>query len=166
MKAFIYGVIIVGIVPVQSVVLPHLTLWGVKPDLGVVAVCLIGLISGELDGLLVGVAVGWALSLFSAQDMITGAILKGGLGFVAGLAGRQMVYLSPLVLVSGLLVVSCLVGLVTPLALKLNSQQDLWWAVWNVALPQACLDAVIGGAIYWLMWSQFNIEQLMSESRM
>ncbi|MBL8073364.1 MAG: hypothetical protein JNL29_03270 [Nitrospira sp.] len=166
MKAFIYGVIIVGIVPVQSVVLPHLTLWGVKPDLGIVAVCLIGLISGELDGLLVGVAVGWALSLFSAQDMITGAILKGGLGFVAGLAGRQMVYLSPLVLVSGLLVVSCLVGLVTPLALKLNSQQDLWWAVWNVALPQACLDAVIGGAIYWLMWSQFNIEQLMSESRM
>jgi hypothetical protein len=42
----------------------------------------------------------------------------------------------------------------------------LWWAVWNVVLPQACLDAVIGGAIYWLLWSQFNIEQLMSESRM
>ncbi len=166
MKMFIYGAIIVGIVPVQSVLLPHLTLWGVKPDLGVVAVCLIGLISGELDGLLVGVAVGWALSLFSAQDVIIGAMLKGSLGFVAGLAGRQMVYLSPLVLVSGLLVVSCLVGLVTPVVLRLNPQQDFWWAIWNVALPQACLDAVIGGAIYWLMWSQFNIEQLMSESRM
>jgi hypothetical protein len=166
MKMFIYGAIIVGIVPVQSVLLPHLTLWGVKPDLGVVAVCLIGLISGELDGLLVGVAVGWALSLFSAQDVIIGAMLKGSLGFIAGLAGRQMVYLSPLVLVSGLLVVSCLVGLVTPVVLRLNPQQDLWWAIWNVALPQACLDAVIGGAIYWLMWSQFNIEQLMSESRM
>ncbi|MDH4154036.1 MAG: hypothetical protein OEV01_09665 [Nitrospira sp.] len=166
MKTLIYGTIIVGIVPVQSVLLPHLTLWGVKPDLGVVAVCLIGLIGGELDGLLVGVAVGWALSLFSAQDVIPGAMLKGGLGFVAGLAGRQMVYLSPLVLTSGLLVVSCLVGLVTPVVLKLNPQQDLWWAVWNVVLPQACLDAIIGGVIYWVMWSQFNIEQLMSESRM
>ncbi len=166
MKTFIYGVIILGIVPVQSVLLPHLTLWGVKPDLGVVAVCLVGLISGELDGLLVGVAVGWALSLFSAQDVITGAMLKGGLGFVTGLAGRQMVYLSPLVLVSGLLVGSCLLGLVTPFVLKLNPQQDVWWAVWNVVLPQACLDAVIGGAIYWVMWSQFNIEQVMSESRM
>ena len=166
MKALLYGVVVLGIVPVQSVLLPHLTLWGVKPDRGVVAVCLIGLINGELDGLLVGVAVGWALSLFSAQDVLTGAMLKGGLGFVAGLAGRQMVYLSPLVLVLGLLVVSCLVGLVTPVVLKLSPQQDLWWAVWNVALPQACLDAVIGGAIYWLMWSQFNIEQLMSESRM
>ncbi|MBX3326681.1 MAG: hypothetical protein KF682_12350 [Nitrospira sp.] len=166
MKTFIYGAIIVGVVPVQSVLLPHLTLWGVKPDLGLVAVCLIGLISGELDGLLVGVAIGWALSLFSAQDVITGAMLKGGLGFIAGLAGRQMVYLSPLVLVVGLLAISCLVGLVTPIVLKLNPQQDVWWAVWSVALPQACLDAVIGGAIYWLMWSQFNIEQLMSESRM
>ncbi|MBK9947942.1 MAG: hypothetical protein IPP12_12255 [Nitrospira sp.] len=166
MKALLYSIIIVGIVPIQSVLLPHLTLWGVKPDLGVVAVCLIGLINGELDGLLVGVAIGWALSLFSAQDMLTGAILKGGLGLAAGLAGRQMVYLSPLVLVLGLLAVSCLIGLVTPFVLRLNTQQDLWWAVWNVVLPQACLDAVIGGAIYWLLWSQFNIEQLMSESRM
>ena len=166
MKALLYSVIIVGIVPIQSVLLPHLTLWGVKPDLGVVAVCLIGLINGELDGLLVGMAIGWALSLFSPQDVLTGAILKGGLGLAAGLAGRQMVYLSPLVLVLGLLAVSCLIGRVTPFVLRLNAQQDLWWAVWNVVLPQACLDAVIGGAIYWLLWSQFNIEQLMSESRM
>jgi hypothetical protein len=166
MKTLIYSVIILGIVPIQSVLLPHFTLWGVKPDLGVVAVCLVGLISGELDGLLVGVAVGWALSLFSAQDVITGAMLKGALGFAAGLAGRQVVYLSPLVLASGLLVVSCVMSLMTPFVLKLNDQQDLWWAVWNVALPQACLDAVIGGVIYWLLWSQLNIEQLMSESRM
>lgn len=166
MKTLIYGVIIVGIVPIQSVLLPHLTLWGVKPDLGFVAVCLVGLINGELDGLLVGMTVGWALSLFSAQDVITGAMLKGAVGFASGLAGRQMVYLSPFVLVSGLLVASCLVGLLTPFVLKLNPQQDLWWTVWNVALPQACLDAAIGGAIYWLMWSQFNVEQLMSESRL
>ena len=105
MKTLIYGAIILGIVPIQSVLLPHLTLWGVKPDLGVVAVCLIGLINGELDGLLVGIAIGWALSLFSAQDVITGAMLKGALGFAAGLAGRHVVYLSPLVLVSGLLAV-------------------------------------------------------------
>ena len=106
------------------------------------------------------------MSLFSAQDLVSGAVIKGAVGYLAGLAGRQVVYLSPVVLVIGLLVVSCVVGLVTPLALKLSPQQDLWWAVWTVVLPQACLDAVIGGAIYWLMWSRLNIEQLMSESRM
>lgn len=166
MKGFIYVVIIVSLVPIQSVLLPHLTLWGVKPDLGFVAVCLIGLIAGELDGLLVGLALGWALSLFSAQDVISGAVLKGAVGFLAGLAGRQVVYLSPVVLVLGLLAISCLAGVITPFALKLNPQQDLWWAVWTVVLPQSCLDAMIGGAIYWLMWSRLNVEQLMSESRM
>lgn len=166
MKAFIYSSVIVGLVPIQSVLLPYLSLWDVKPDLGFVAVCLIGLIAGELDGLLMGLALGWAMSLFSAQDLISGAVLKGTVGFVAGLAGRQVVYLSPVVLVAGLLVVSCLVGLVTPFALQLSGQQDWWWAVRTVVLPQACLDAMIGGLIYWIMWSRWNIEQLMSESRM
>ena len=166
MKVLLYFVVIVGLVPIQSVLLPHISLWDVKPDLGFVAVCLVGLIAGELDGLLVGLAIGWAMSLFSAQDLITDAVLKGAVGLVAGLAGRQVVYLSPLVFVAGLLVVSCLAGLITPFVLKLSVQQDWWWAVWTIVLPQACLDAVIGGAIYWLMWSRLNIEQLMSESRM
>ena len=166
MKGLIYFAVIVGLVPVQSVLLQHISFWGVKPDLGFVAVCLIGLLGGELVGLLVGLALGWAMSLFSAQELISGAIIKGAVGYIAGLAGRQVVYLSPVVLVLGLLVVSCVVGLVTPLVMKLSDQQGLWWAIWTVVLPQACLDAVIGGAIYWLMWSRLNIEQLMSESRM
>ncbi|MEK7800288.1 MAG: hypothetical protein AAB314_01200, partial [Nitrospirota bacterium] len=94
MKALIYCTVIVGLVPVQSVLLSHLSVWGVKPDLGFVAVCLIGLIAGELDGLLVGLALGWAMSLFSAQDLISSVILKGAVGYIAGLAGRQVVYLS------------------------------------------------------------------------
>lgn len=166
MKALIYFVVIVGLVPIQSILLPHISVWGVKPDLGFVAVSLIGLIAGEFDGLLVGLALGWAMSLFSAQDLISGVVLKGIVGFMAGLAGRQVVYLSPVVLVVGLLVVSCMAGVITPFALKLSAQQDWWWAVRTVVLPQACLDAVIGGLIYWLMWSRLNIEQLMSESRM
>ena len=166
MKGLIYCAVIIGLVPAQSILLQHINVWGVKPDLGFVAVCLIGLLGGELDGLVVGLALGWAMSLFSAQDLLSGAIIKGAVGYVAGLAGRQVVYLSPVVLVIGMLIVSCVVGLVTPLALKLSAQQDLWWAAWTVVLPQACLDAVIGGVIYWLMWSRLNIEQLMSESRM
>lgn len=166
MKALLYFIVIVGVVPIQSVLLSHISLWDVKPDLGFVAVCLVGLIAGELDGLLVGLALGWAMSLFSAQDLMSGAIMKGVVGFVAGLAGRQVVYLSPVVFVAGLLVVSCLAGLITPFVLKLSVQQDWWWAVWTIVLPQACFDAVLGGAIYWFMWNRLNIEQLMSESRM
>ncbi|NJN69255.1 MAG: hypothetical protein HC801_02405 [Nitrospira sp.] len=76
-----------------------------------------------------------------------------------------MAYLSPVVLVLGLLVISCLVGLITPFALKLNAQQDLWWALWTIVLPQAALDAIIGGAVYWLINSHFRLEQWVSEDR-
>ena len=42
MKALIYFAVIVGLVPIQSVLLQHISLWGVKPDLGFVAVCILG----------------------------------------------------------------------------------------------------------------------------
>lgn len=165
MKTLIYIALIAGIVSIQSVLLPHASLWGVKPDLGFVAVCLIGLFGGELEGLLFGLALGWAMSQFSAQDLLSAAIIKGSVGFIAGLAGRQVAYLSPPVLVLGLLVISGLVGLITPFALRLSAQQDVWWALWTVVLPQAALDAIIGGAVYWLISSYFHLEQWVSEYR-
>lgn len=165
MKTLIYIALIAGIVSSQSVLLPHVSLWGVKPDLGFVAICLIGLFGGELEGLLVGLALGWAMSLFSAQDILSAAMIKGGVGFIAGLAGRQVAYLSPPLLVVGLFAISCLVGLLTPVALRLSAQQDVWWALRTIVLPQAALDAIIGGSVYWLISRYFSLEQWVSEYR-
>ena len=116
--------------------------------------------------LLVGLALGWAMSLFSAQDLMSGAIMKGAVGFVAGLLADRWSNLSPVVFVAGCWSYPAWPVSITLFVLKLSVQQDWWWAVWTIVLPQACLDAVLGGAIYWLMWSRLNIEQLMSESRM
>lgn len=165
MKMLIYLGLIVGLVSIQSVLLPHLSLWGVKPDLGFVAVCLIGLLGGELEGLLFGLVLGWGMSLFSAQDVLSAAMIKGAVGFMAGLAGRQVAFVTPGVLVIGLVVISCLVGLITPFVLRLSAQQDMWWALWTVVIPQAALDATVGGAVYWLLSGYFRLEQWGSEYR-
>jgi len=165
MKTLSYLLLITALVSVQSVLLPHLSLWGVKPDLGFVAVCLIGLLGGELEGLLFGLVLGWAMSLYSAQDVLSAVVIKGAVGFVAGLAGRQVAFLTPIVLVLGLLGISCVVSLITPLVLRLSEQQDLWWALWAIVLPQAVLDAVIGGAVYWFISNYLSLEQWGSEYR-
>lgn len=165
MKALLYAILIASLVPIQAVLLPHVSVWGVKPDLGFIVVCLVGLFGGEFEGLMVGLALGWIMSLFSAEDLIAGMVAKGGVGYVAGLAGRQVVYLSPVVLVLGLMVVSCLAGLLTSASLKLNEQQDLWWAIRTVVLPQAFFDAMVGGVLYWVVWSRLNIERWVSEYR-
>jgi hypothetical protein len=165
MKTLVVAGLIAGLIPLQSVLLPHLAVWGVMPDLGLIVVCLAGFFGGELEGLLVGLAVGWIMGLFSAGDLAAGMMTKGIVGFLAGVAGRHIVYMTPVVLVLGLLAASCVSGLLTASVLTLNDQQDLWWAVKTVVVPQAVFDAVVGGAFYWLAWSRLNIERFVSEYR-
>lgn len=166
MRVLVWSAVIVGLVPLQSVLLPHVTVWGVMPDIGLIAVCLAGLFGGELHGLLVGLLLGWVMSLFSAADPVASMVTKGAVGYVAGLAGRHVVYLSPLILTLGIFVTSCSAGLLTASLLKLNDQQGLWWAVRTVVLPQAAMDTIVGSALYWLAWSRFNLERWMAEYRM
>ena len=165
MKALLYATLIAGLVPIQSILLPHLSVWNVKPDLGLIAVCLVGLFGGELEGLLIGLVLGWVLSLFSAQDLTYSMVTKGGVGYATGLAGRHIAHITPIVLITGLLAMSCLVGLITAFTLGPSEEQNLWWAIRVIVLPQACFDAVVGGAFYWLVWSQLNVERWVSEFR-
>lgn len=165
MKASVYSVLLLCLVPVQSVLLSHVGLWGVKPDLGVIVVCLVGLLTGELEGLLVGLAVGWVMSLFSAETLISSMITKGAVGYAAGLAGRQVVYLTPAVVAIGLLIISSMAGLFASFSFRLNDQQDMWWTIRAVVLPQALFDAAVGGAVYWAVWSRLNVERVMSAYR-
>ncbi len=165
MKTLLYAILIVGIVPLQSILLPHATVWQVKPDIGLVAVCLVGLLAGELDGILVGLAVGWAMSLFSAGDLATGMVTKGVAGMLAGLAGRQMAQVTPTVLVAGLFTFSCLAGFAMMGSIRMGEDRDLWWALRAVILPQACFDAAVGGLVYWMAWERLDLDRVVRESR-
>ena len=69
MKFLFYLILVLLLVPLQTTLLPHLSVWNIKPDLGLVAAALAGLFAGELEGLLVGLAIGWVLSLFSAGEL-------------------------------------------------------------------------------------------------
>jgi hypothetical protein len=159
-KIVVYACVVAALVAVHTTVLPYVSVWGVKPDIGLVAVCLIGLLSGELEGLIVGLFVGWAMSLFSATDLAASMVAKGSAGFLAGLAGRQVAQVTPLVLVSGLVVASTLSSLMTIWSLKPNDQQDIWWMIRTILMPQACFDAMVGGLCYWLIWSRLNLDRL------
>jgi hypothetical protein len=165
MRVLSYVFLIAALVPLQIVLMPYMSFGDVKPDMGLIAVCLAGLLGGELEGLLVGLAIGWVLSLFSAEDLASSMLVKGGVGLVSGIAGRQVAHITPLVVMLGFLVASGAAGLVTAGLLPLNDAQDMWWALGAVVLPQACFDAVVGGTIYWLAWGRFNIERVALDQR-
>lgn len=155
-----------GLVAIQSVLLPHAGTWGVMPDIGLVIVCLAGVLGGELHGLLIGLAMGLTMSVFSAVDPVTSMMMKGAAGYVAGIAGRHVVYLSPSIIAVGILAISSLTGLLTVSMLKLSDQQSVWWALRVIVLPQAMMDAAAGALFYWVAWKRFNLGRWLAEYRM
>jgi hypothetical protein len=123
------------------------------------------LLTGELEGLLVGVAIGWVLSLFSAGDLWLGVLTKGGVGLLAGLLGRQVSHVTPTFVGVGLLAISLFVGIAATLAFKSVDALHTWWMIQSIVLPQACFDAVVGAGLYGLLVYWYDVDRLRAEER-
>lgn len=50
MKTAVLATLIAALVAVQSILLPHVTVWGVMPDIGLIVVCLVGLFGESSKG--------------------------------------------------------------------------------------------------------------------
>jgi hypothetical protein len=163
MKFLFYSVLVLLLVPLQTTLLPHLSVWNIKPDLGLVAVALVGLFAGELEGFLVGLAIGWVLSLFSAGELWLSLLTNGGVGLLAGFLGRQVSQVTSLSLGAGLLLVSLLSGLFAAMNYKSLDMSQTWWIVQSIVFPQACFDGVVGAGFYWLLSRRFALTRLRTE---
>ena len=163
MKFLFYLILVLLLVPLQTTLLPHLSVWNIKPDLGLVAAALVGLFAGELEGLLVGLAIGWVLSLFSAGELWLSLLTNGkrwALGRIPGPAGVAGDAIS---LGVGLLLVSLASGLLAAMSFKRLDMSQMWWMVESIVFPQACFDGAMGAGFYWLLSRRFDLTRLRTE---
>jgi len=163
MKFLFYIILMLLLVPLQTTLLPHLSVWNIKPDLGLVAAALVGLFAAELEGLLVGLAIGWVLSLFSAGELWLSLLTNGGVGLLAGFLGRQVSQVTAISLGAGLLLVSLVSGLLAAMSFKDFDMSQMWWMVQSIVFPQACFDGVMGAGLYWLLSRRFDLNRLRTE---
>jgi hypothetical protein len=154
-KFFGYSALVLLLVPVQTTLLPHVAIWDIKPDLGLVLAALIGVMAGELEGLMVGLAIGWVLNLYSAGDLWLNLVTTGGAGLFAGLLARQVAEITPTMVAVGLLLLSLLSGLMAVVNMNESTMAEAWWMVQFVVVPQACFDAVIGAGLLWILEQRF-----------
>ena len=154
MKPLLYIGLGVGLIPLQTTVLEHLSVAGVRPGLCLIAVSLIGLFGGPADGVMMGALLGFEQDLFSAGDAWVNAITKAAIGLAAGLVGRYVTRTTPatvLPMVLGLSVSSGIAFLVAgaggPYTLT---------AVRTVLLPQAVFDSMIAMGLYWVLAERFR----------
>ena len=163
MKFLIYLILVLLLVPLQTTLMPHLTVWNVKPDLGLVAAALVGLFAGELEGLLVGLAIGWTLNMFSAGELWLSLLTDGGVGLLAGFLGRQVSQMTAVSLGLGLLLVSLVSGVFASMNFQPLDGSQIWWMIESIVFPQACFDGVVGGGLYWLLSQRFDVIRLRAE---
>lgn len=163
MKFLLYLVLVLLLVPLQTTLLPHLSVWNIKPDLGLVAAAFAGLFAGEMEGLLVGLAIGWILSLFSAGELWLSLLTNGGVGLLAGFLGRQVSQVTSISLGVGLLLVSLGSGLLAVANFKNIDLSQTWWMVESIVLPQACFDGLVGAGLYWLLSQRFDVTRPRTE---
>ncbi len=163
MKFSLYALLILLLVPLQTTLLPHMSVWNVKPDLGLVAAGLVGLLAAELEGLLVGLAIGWVINMFSAGELWLSLLTYGGVGLIAGFLGRQVSHVTAISLGVGLLLASVASGLLAAMSAKVFDMSQIWWMVESIVLPQAFYDAVVGAGLFALLSQRFNVTRLRSE---
>jgi hypothetical protein len=163
MKFLLYLVLVLLLVPLQTTLLPHLSVWSIKPDLGLVAAALVGIFAGELEGLLVGLAIGWVLNLFSAGELWLSLLTNGGVGILSGFLGRQLTLVTSISMGVGLVLVSLASGLFATMSFTHLDMSQMWWMVESIALPQACFDGAVGAGLYWLLSQWFHVTRLRTE---
>lgn len=165
MKILLYAALVLIVVPLQTTLFNHVNILDVRPDVGLIAVCLIGFFGGELDGLVLGVILGWSQDLLSAGELWVNVVSKGGAGFLAGLAGRHLAHITPTVLLIGLAAISCVSSLAFVYSMKISDWDAIWHAVYSKVIIQGVFDAAIGTAVYWLFMRRSGIGDLMAEER-
>jgi rod shape-determining protein MreD len=153
-KPLLYVGLALGLVPIQTTVLEHLSVAGVRPDLCLIAVSLIGLFGGLADGVMMGALLGFEQDLFSAGDMWVNAITKAAIGLSAGLVGRYVARTTPATVLPMVLGLSVFSGIAFLFA-GAGGPYTLT-AVRSVLLPQAVFDTVVGVGLYWLLAERFR----------
>jgi hypothetical protein len=163
MKVLFYLMLVLMLVPLQTTLLPHVSVWNIKPDLGLVSAALVGVFAGELEGLLVGLTIGWVLSLFSAGELWVSLLTNGGVGLLTGFLGRQVSQVTSISLGAGLLLMSLASGLLGAMSIKGLDISQIWWMAESIVIPQACFDGVMGAGFYWLLSRRLDLTRLKTE---
>ncbi|MDT7042607.1 rod shape-determining protein MreD [Candidatus Nitronereus thalassa] len=152
MKTGIFLGLILFLVPFQATVLGSISPFGIRPDLCLIAACLMGFFTGQIQGFVLGFFLGFVQDLFSASDLWLNTITKSGVGFFAGLIARNLANTashSAFLLMVAFSLFSGVIFLMTSRGgLDLV---ELLQGFPAVLLPQALFDGLVAVGLYWVI---------------
>jgi rod shape-determining protein MreD len=117
MKPHVYVILFLLLIPFQASLIDMISLGGVKPDLVLAVLFVIGLLTGPVEATAAGMGIGLLQDIASASFIGFSGLTRGLVGLAAGLLGTRVIdssspavvpFLALFSLAEGLLIVSFL----------------------------------------------------------
>ncbi len=141
--------LLIGVALVQSTVMPHLTLWGVKPDLMLLVVISWSLLRGTREGIVWGFIGGLCLDLFSGAPFGSSALALLIASFFSGLGQATVFHTHVILPLATVFLASLIYDFTFLLVLKVLG----WPVVWldsfiRLVLPASLFNVLLTPLVY------------------
>jgi rod shape-determining protein MreD len=145
MKPWVYLMLLLLIIPLQASLLTPLSVGGVKPDLALALLFVIGLVTGPVEGAFAGMAIGLIQDIGSASLLGFTGLSRGMIGLLAGLFGRRVLDIESPAIVLFLVVFSMAEGIYISLFLQTTSGAVPFFSlIAGRIVPQALYTGLFG----------------------
>jgi rod shape-determining protein MreD len=141
--------LLISVALIQSTVMPHLTLWGVKPDLMVLVVISWSLLRGAREGIVWGFIGGLCLDLFSGAPFGLSALALLIVSFFSGL-GEATIFRTHIILpLATMFFASLVYDLIFLLLLRILGWPVVWLdSLIKLVLPASLLNVLLAPLVY------------------
>ena len=164
MKLVWYSLILLFFVPVQSVLMTSISLNGIQPDLGLILLYFVGLVYGEVDGILFGLVIGFLMDLFSGGPLGPNLVSKTLLGWVSVMVCKTLLNVNAFFTLGSVFCLSLLNGLISFLfVLLITGGWGFLASVRWVILPEALYDALLATVLFLLASQPIEAARLKSQ---
>jgi rod shape-determining protein MreD len=152
MKSHVYLILLLLLIPFQASLLSPLSLGGIKPDLALAVLYIVGLLTGPAEATIAGIGIGLLQDIGSASLIGQTGLTRGLMGLSAGLLGKQVLDISSPTNSLFLALFSLLEGIFIALFMQIYyGSVPFINIIINRLLPQAIYTGILGYVLLQLM---------------
>lgn len=152
MKISAYTIFILFIFSFQATLLYSLSPLGIRPDLCLVTVCLVGFWMGGVRGFIVGLCLGFIQDLFSAGTLWLHTLTKAGAGLLASVFAKNLSNRAFHAAFVPIVACSFLSAIVFLLSSRMGmGLGEMLYGMSSTVVPQVILDGLVAVAANWVI---------------